>query len=215
MKRAFLIAGGTISGLGAVLAITPPQLSAQESTLALGDTQPVTTDSTATGAGASNGGSTTTNASTTTTNSGTTQQSAAPKASASAAATKSANTTATTAPTASATPKATASATPTATKAAATSGKSLNGSFTGDASTMRYGTVQVQVVISGGKITDVVTLQAPGGRDQRYTDMCVPVLRQRVIAAQSSNITGVAGASYTGYAYWTSLQSALKKAGWL
>lgn len=205
MKRAFLIAGGTISGLGAVLAITPPQLTAHEASIALGDTQPVAPDAT------------TSNTSTTTTNSGTTQQSATPKASASAVATKSANTTATATPTASATPKATASATPSATptKVAATSGKSLNGSFTGDPSTMRYGTVQVQVVISGGKITDVVTLQAPSGRDQRYTDMCVPVLRQRVIAAQSSNITGVAGASYTAYAYWTSLQSALKKAGWL
>jgi hypothetical protein len=35
MKRALLIAGGTLGGLGAVMAITPPQFSSTES-LALG-----------------------------------------------------------------------------------------------------------------------------------------------------------------------------------
>ena len=38
MKRALLIAGGTVGGLGAVLAITPPQLSATKSTNALSGT---------------------------------------------------------------------------------------------------------------------------------------------------------------------------------
>jgi uncharacterized protein with FMN-binding domain len=80
---------------------------------------------------------------------------------------------------------------------------------------MRYGTVQVQITISGGKITDAQALQAPSGRDQRYTDMAVPVMRQKTIAAQSANITGVSGASYTSYAWYESLQSALKKAGWM
>ena len=38
MKRALLIVGGTVGGLGAVLAITPPQLSATKSTNALSGT---------------------------------------------------------------------------------------------------------------------------------------------------------------------------------
>jgi uncharacterized protein with FMN-binding domain len=80
---------------------------------------------------------------------------------------------------------------------------------------MRYGTVQVKITISGGKIVDAIAVQAPSGRDQRYTDMAVPVMRQKVLAAQSSNVTAVSGASYTSYAYWVSLQSALTKAGWL
>jgi uncharacterized protein with FMN-binding domain len=75
--------------------------------------------------------------------------------------------------------------------------------------------VQVKITISGGKIIDAVAVQAPGGRDQRYTDMAVPVMRQKVLAAQSSNVTAVSGASYTSYAYWISLQSALSKAGWM
>jgi uncharacterized protein with FMN-binding domain len=80
---------------------------------------------------------------------------------------------------------------------------------------MRYGTVQVKITISGGKIVDAVAVQAPSGRDQRYTDMAVPVMRQKTIAAQSANISGVSGASYTSYAWWVSLQSALSKAGWM
>jgi uncharacterized protein with FMN-binding domain len=80
---------------------------------------------------------------------------------------------------------------------------------------MRYGTVQVKITISNGKITDAVAVQAPSGRDQRYTDMAVPVMRQKTLAAQSANITGVSGASYTAYAWYISLQSALSKAGWM
>jgi uncharacterized protein with FMN-binding domain len=112
------------------------------------------------------------------------------------------------------TPAQTKSATPTPT-AASNSGKATSGTFTGDPSTMRYGTVQVKITISGGKIVDAVAVQAPSGRDQRYTDMAVPVMRQKTIAAQSANISGVSGASYTSYAWWVSLQSALSKAGWM
>jgi uncharacterized protein with FMN-binding domain len=80
---------------------------------------------------------------------------------------------------------------------------------------MRYGTVQVKIVISGGKIVDAVALQAPSGQNQRYTDRAIPTMRQKTIAAQSANISGVSGASYTSYAWWVSLQSALSKAGWM
>ena len=198
MRRAFLIAGGTVGGLGAVLAITPPQISNSESALSTGmDLATIaTTDATA--------------AATT---------DPTPAATTSSKPTSSATKDATPVATKSATPvaikssAATASATPSATKA--TSGKATSGTFLGDPSTMRYGTVQVQITISGGKITDAQAVQAPSGRDQRYTDMAVPVMRQKTLAAQSANITGVSGASYTSYAWYISLQSALKKAGWM
>jgi uncharacterized protein with FMN-binding domain len=196
MKRALLIAGGTVGGLGAVLAITPPQITSNESALGTGvDMAPATT-------------------------SPTTAASTAPTATSTSKATTSAKPVATkpsTTQSATAKPAATQSATtepaPAATKA--TSGKATSGTFVGDPSTMRYGTVQVQITISGGKITDAQAIQAPSGRDQRYTDMAVPVMRQKTLAAQSSNITGVSGASYTAYAWYVSLQSALKKAGWM
>ena len=204
MKRAWLITGGTLGGLGAVLAITPPQLSSSESALGTGlDLAPVASATTDTSAPAAT-------------------QDPTPAATKAASATK---TTAATSSKNTTTSGATTSATPTAaaTKAGqtqapattTTSGKAQNGTFTGDPYTMRYGTVQVKITINNGKITDAVAVQAPSGRDQRYTDMAVPVMRQKTLAAQSSNITSVSGASYTAYAWYISLQSALSKAGWM
>ncbi len=193
-----------MGSLGAVFAITPPTFTSTESSLAIGGNQaaPAPTQSAAPAA---------------------TQSAApAPTESAAPAATQSATASSTQKPSASSTktsttaPAATQSAAPATTQsAAATSGKAQSGTFIGEPNTMRYGTVQVKITISGGKIVDVVAIQAPGGRDQRYTDMAVPVMRQKVLAAQSSNVTAVSGASYTSYAYWVSLQSALTKAGWL
>jgi len=192
MKRAWLIAGGTVGGLGAVMVITPPQLTSNETALGNGlDLAPVATttaEATATPA---------------------TDPTPAVTESAAPANTQSAKPT----PSKSATASPTASPTTAATQAA--SGKAQSGTFTGDPYTMRYGTVQVKLTINNGKITDAVAVQAPSGRDQRYTDMAVPVMRQKTLAAQSANITGVSGASYTAYAWYISLQSALTKAGWM
>ena len=201
MKRALLIAGGTVGGLGAVLAITPPQLSSSSSTsLALGNG--------AAPAGVSGGTQATTAAATTKT--------AAP-ATKSSSTTKSANATATKRATPKATASASASASPSAsatpTKSAAPATKSVSGTFTGDAINVGYGIVQVQITVNNGKITDAQAVQAPTGRNDRFTQMSVPVLRQKTLAAQSANITGVSGASYTSYGWYKSLVSALSKAG--
>jgi uncharacterized protein with FMN-binding domain len=203
MKRAWLIAGGTVGGFGAVLAVTPPQISSTESALGNGlDLAPVattTTEATATPAAESTPAPT---------------KDAAPVTTQSAKPAPIKSSTATPAPTKSA-PVATKSATPAPSATQAASGKAQSGTFTGDPYTMRYGTVQVKITISNGKITDAVAVQAPSGRDQRYTDMAVPVMRQKTLAAQSANITGCSGASYTAYAWYISLQSALTKAGWM
>jgi uncharacterized protein with FMN-binding domain len=189
MKRAWLIAGGTVGGLGAVLAITPPQLSSNEAGLGLGlDIAPTPTQSSA---AASNPTHAATKGS----------QSTKP------AATQSAKPVATT--------SAAASPTPTTAATQAASNKAQAGTFTGDPYTMRYGTVQVQITINNGKITDAQALTAPRGENQRYTDRAIPTMRQKTLSAQSSQITGVSGASYTAYAWYISLQSALTKAGWM
>jgi uncharacterized protein with FMN-binding domain len=137
MKRSLLIAGGAIGGLGAVLMITPPNLS--ETTQIAGGIPQV-------------------------------DPSAAP------------------------------------TNAAPET-------FTGDAVTMRYGIVQVKITVQGGKIIDAQAVQAPTGSNDRYTQKAVPVLREQTIAAQSANIQGVSGASFTAYGWYTSLASAIAKAG--
>ena len=80
----------------------------------------------------------------------------------------------------------------------------------------RYGVVQVQVVITGGVITDVTALQYPQSEreDIRINSRAIPQLRAQVIKAQSANIDGVSGATFTTDGYVTSLQSALDAAGY-
>ena len=85
--------------------------------------------------------------------------------------------------------------------------------FIGDVVNTRYGNVQVKIIVENGKIIDAQAVQAPSGNSDRYTQMSVPVLRERTIAAQSANIQGVSGASFTSYGWYTSLASAIAKAG--
>jgi uncharacterized protein with FMN-binding domain len=89
-----------------------------------------------------------------------------------------------------------------------------NGSFTGQDFPNQYGDVQVQVVVSGGKITDVKALQYPTDRPQSayISSQALPLLRDEVLRAQSAQIDGVGGATFTSYSYYESLQSALSQA---
>jgi uncharacterized protein with FMN-binding domain len=86
-------------------------------------------------------------------------------------------------------------------------------SFTGVEVGTRYGPVQVKIMIKNGKIVDAQTVQAPTGSSDRYTQMSVPVLRERTIAAQSANVQAVSGASFTSYGWSQSLASAIAQAG--
>jgi uncharacterized protein with FMN-binding domain len=192
MKRALLIAGGTVGGLGAVLAITPPQLSSGDLNIAGG----AVTSSTGTGTSASASSSSSMA-------SGTTVATKAAKPVATKKAASGASTSA-------AAPVATQSATATA---VATTAAAKSGTFTGPAVFVNYGTVQVQITVVNGKVTDAIAVQAPKGKNDRYTKMAVPILKQQTLAAQSANIVGASGASYTSYGWFTSLQGALADAG--
>ena len=191
MKRALLIATGTVGGLGAVLAITPPQFTSTEnSSLAMaGVGAPASTATTAT------------------------TQSATPDATvaavtSSAKASKSAATGTKNSETPAATPA------PVKTTAApAQASNAVSGTFTGDSVDVKYGFVQVKIIVENGKITEAQAVQAPSGKNDRWTRKAVPVLRQQTLTAQSANITGASGASYTSYGWYTSLASALAKAG--
>jgi uncharacterized protein with FMN-binding domain len=196
MKRALLIAGGTLGGLGAVMAITPPQFSTSN-TAGLGA-----------GIGAIGGATSTPAASKSSTAVATRSASAKPVTTKKATATKAA--------TASATADATASATPVATQTTAApvpASKGVSGTFTGPTVNVNYGNVQVQITVKDGKITDATALQAPSGRNDRWTNMALPILKKQTLAAQSASIQGASGASYTSYGWYTSLQGALAKAG--
>jgi uncharacterized protein with FMN-binding domain len=83
--------------------------------------------------------------------------------------------------------------------------------LTGADAPNKYGDVQVQVTTSGGRITRVAALRLPSsdGRSLQISSFAGPQLAQQALAAQSANIDGVSGATYTSESYRTSLQSAL------
>jgi len=78
-----------------------------------------------------------------------------------------------------------------------------------------YGNVQVKVTVKGGQLPRVTFLDLPYGdpTSQSISDQVAPVLAQQAIDAQSANVAGISGATYTSDGYRQSLQSALDKVG--
>jgi len=224
MKRALLIAGGTVGGLGAVLAITPPQFTATQSVDSLSGGLPM---------GSANQ-----------TKSAATQPAQTPAATQAAAtksalATKSANPTST--KKASTQPSATASATqsaasdptpnPTATKttaalAPAPASGGYSGTVTGASFNARnYGTLSATVTFSNGKITNVSASQSPRSWSQNSLSALLPFVNggkvtvEQVKQYSASQLPcGTSNscrsqASFTADAFWSSVKSAISKAG--
>ncbi len=89
-----------------------------------------------------------------------------------------------------------------------------SGKIDGPVVDTRYGAVQVEIVVSGGQLQDVVALQLPTGRHSGQISTAVaPILRQEALQAKSAAIDTVSGATYTSDAYAQSLQAALDQAG--
>jgi FMN-binding domain len=85
----------------------------------------------------------------------------------------------------------------------------------GAAVPMQYGTVQVRVILTNGKITDVQPIQLPFDRrrSQEISQGAAPLLHDEVLQAQSAHINLVSGATFTSDAYAQSLQAALSQIG--
>jgi uncharacterized protein with FMN-binding domain len=205
MKRGLLIGVGTLGGLGAVFAITPPQFGTSGPTglaaLPGKAAAPSSAPSAAPSSAPTKAATTPTKAATTPTKAPTTPTKAPTTP------TKSATTPTKAAPQ----PAQTTPATP-ATPAASAG---ITGTFDGNTAQTRWGPVQVRIVVKDGKITAASALQYPNG-DRRSADIsrqAIPYLVQETLAAQSDQISGVGGASYTSNGWYQSLQSALKKAG--
>ena len=201
MKRFLLIAAGTVGGLGAVLSVTPPQLGATDLGLNL-DAGTLTTAETPTQTPAVVQNTPATSAPTKSATKPSPVKTSSTKPGASNPTTS--TQTSTPAPVQT---QATTPATPTPTVI------SVNGTFTGPVVDVSYGNVQVQITVTNGKITDAKALIAPTGKNDKYTKMSLPTLRQQTLAAQSTSIQGVSGASYTTYGWRKSLQGAMVKAG--
>lgn len=207
MKRFLLIAAGTVGGLGAVLSITPPQLGTTDLGIGL-DLGTLPTSSNTTQAPVVDQSKPSTAATTVVTPTQSATKSSTPTKTPT---TKPSDPTVTATPTQSAAPTVVPTPIKTATPTPTT--KSINGTFTGPVVDVSYGNVQVQITVTNGKITDAQALIAPTGKNDKYTRMALPQLKQQTLAAQSTNIQGASGASYTTYGWRKSLQGAMVKAG--
>jgi uncharacterized protein with FMN-binding domain len=87
--------------------------------------------------------------------------------------------------------------------------------ITGTTVQTQYGPVQVQITVSGKRLTGTTLVQYPNssGRSIQLAASSLPVLTKEAVAAQSAKIDAVSGASYTSAGYKKSLQSALDMAG--
>ena len=90
-----------------------------------------------------------------------------------------------------------------------------DGTYDGSVVNTRFGTVQVQAVISGDKITDVIAVKLTDAdrKSIQISQQVAPMVRSEVLTAQSAKVANISGGTYTTQAYLQSLQSALDAAG--
>lgn len=201
MKRALLVSTGTVLGLYGTLSYVPSQ-AATNVDLAMGLGGPDLPSPTATDG---------------TSASPTTSTTAEPSPTPSAASSTSApqpSTSSTAGNTAKPKPK------PTTAKpkpsASPSTGGVQDGDFTGTSERAgRYGVVQVQIRVTGGKLVDLGVLSYPDAdpESRAISGHSIPLLRQEALTSQSAAISAISGASFTSMAFIKSLAAALAKAG--
>ena len=224
MKRPILITTGALGGLGAVLAITPPQFTQNASVdLGTSGSTPIPSNqSVATNSPAPSASATTKKNSKPTAAS---SKKATPSKSSQSQTQSNANSNSTT-QTQSSAPSQTPTPTPSKSEAPQTSSGN-SGTFTGgtyDAS--RYGRVTVSITVKNGQITQSSGTQSPSSWSQNVIptlDGWIPqgkITISQIMSYSASDLPcAIANscrsrASYTATAYWSSVQSALKKAGY-
>lgn len=87
---------------------------------------------------------------------------------------------------------------------------------TGPTVNYSWGVLSVSVTVRGHQIVKVgIASLNDGGvfRSQAIDQQSIPLLEQEALHAQSANIQGVSGASYTSAGFRTSLQAALRSLG--
>lgn len=72
----------------------------------------------------------------------------------------------------------------------------------------RYGTVELEVIATAGKIEKITELQATASSGW---ESAIPILNQEAIKAQSANFANLSGATFVTDAYKQALSSALSK----
>lgn len=88
-----------------------------------------------------------------------------------------------------------------------------DGKYAGSRAEYRYGEVTVEVTVTGGCIVQVATnRKANSGYSDQLQTKAEPALKEKVLVANSAEISTVSGATYTSKAYRTSLQAAVDQA---
>jgi uncharacterized protein with FMN-binding domain len=90
-----------------------------------------------------------------------------------------------------------------------------SGSFKSAVVKTRYGNYQVALTVDAGKITEVSMLQsgASDGTSRQIVGSALPTLQKRVLSAQTYDVQGVSGASYTTQGFKAAVQNAMQAAG--
>lgn len=89
-----------------------------------------------------------------------------------------------------------------------------DGTYIGSVEDAYYGNLQVQAIISGGRIADVQALQYPNdNRTSAFINtQALPLLKSEAIQSQSAQVDVVSGASDSSQAFQRSLANALQQA---
>jgi uncharacterized protein with FMN-binding domain len=84
----------------------------------------------------------------------------------------------------------------------------------GDRISSPYGPFQVQITVENGTITDITTLEYPQDRRSQYINQQVlPYYTTAALDAQSTDFSGISGATITWRSWRASLDSAIQAAG--
>ncbi|MFP5417452.1 MAG: FMN-binding protein [Actinomycetes bacterium] len=90
----------------------------------------------------------------------------------------------------------------------------VDGTYTGQTATHRFGSVTVTLTVADGSIATLSEEVISDGdrHSDQINDRAIPTLKSRILSADSADVSTISGATYTTEAYLTSLQSALDEA---
>jgi uncharacterized protein with FMN-binding domain len=88
-----------------------------------------------------------------------------------------------------------------------------DGTYRGAGAKNPYGTVQVSIKVTGGKIVAADATYPTSADSGRINPPAVAKLKQSTLRAQSADVDAVSGATFTSESYAKSLQAALDQAG--
>ena len=88
-----------------------------------------------------------------------------------------------------------------------------DGTFRGDGVKNPYGTIQVSIKVTGGKIVAADASYPTANDSAIINPPAIAQLKQATLKAQSAEVDAVSGATFTSDSYIKSLQAALDQAG--